>query len=76
MLFEKEDLVSRYLNIFKASIYFPKYMDIILFDLRSHNFITYYMIINDIFKVLGSLQNAFPILPFQQHCEVDTGKKK
>lgn len=50
-------------------------MDIILLDIVSHNFITYYMIINDTFKVLGSLQNTFPTLPFQQHCEVDTGKK-
>lgn len=34
------------------------------------------MIISDIFKVFENLQNVFPILPSQQHCEVHTGGEK
>lgn len=50
-------------------------MDITLSNPVSHNFIAYYMKISDIFKVLESLQNAFTILPLQQHHEVGTEKE-
>lgn len=68
-------LLSRYFyfSSFTSLIYLPKSLKIILSN--SANISLYYIIISDIFKVVMSLQNAFTILPFQQHCNVDTEKE-